>query len=261
MNRRILSSAAALTLSLAMPALAVPTTMVDSSQFTFKYEMNTLLGSQDLDGNANPDWFAGVSGGITQPTVAGGLGISNQAAATPEILWRTDFTNSLSRSTVNGNFTIEASIRLNGDSTPSNTGGFGFALQQPGQTNSLRFNIDETNVSFNSTGTGAIATGSNSDGFHLYRIAFEGANNYWVWRDGVLLNTNLATPFVGSNGSFNASGAWFLGDFTGSINGNWNVDFIRVTAGSFAPTVPEPATGAMLLTAVAATALRRRRSA
>ncbi len=235
--------------------------MLDSSQFTFKYEMNTLLGSQDLDGNATSDWFAGTSGGITQPSVAGGLGISNQAAAPPQILWRTDIANSLSRATVNGNFTIEASVRLNGDSTPGNTGGFGFALQQPGQGQSLRFNVDETNVSFNGTGIGAIATGSNSDQFHLYRIAFEAPNNYWIWRDGTLLNTNLATPFTGSNGNFNNLGAWFLGDFTGSLDGNWNVDFIRVTAGSFQPSVPEPATGALLLSAITAAALRRRRNA
>jgi len=245
---------------MAMPALAIPVTQLDSGLFTYQYEMNLPLGSQDLDANGTSDWFSGTAAGVTQPSVAGGFGVSNQSTNPQQTLWRTDITNSLNRATVNGNFTLEASVRLVGDSTPANPGGFGFALQQPGQGQSLRFNVDETNVSFNN-GTGAIATGSNSDRFHLYRIAFEGANNYWVWRDGILLNTNLATPILGSNGNFNNLGAWFLGDFTATLDGNWTADYIRVTEGSFAPAaaIPEPATAALLLSAVAAATLRRRR--
>lgn len=37
--------------------------MPDSSLFTFKHEMNTLLGSQDLDGNLTSDWFSGTAAG------------------------------------------------------------------------------------------------------------------------------------------------------------------------------------------------------
>ncbi len=245
---------------LADAAFAVPTAMLDSNQFAYKYEMNVQPGSQDLDGNAASDWFATASGGLIQPNVSGGFATSNQAASPQQILWRTDFTDSLSRATVNGVFTIEVSLKLDGDATPSNVGGFGFALQQPGQNNSLRFNVDNDNVSFNGAGVNAIATGSNSDDYHTYRIAYEGANSYWIWRDGELLNSSIATPFIGGNGLINGNtlGAWFLGDFTGTIDGNWSVDYIRVTPGAFAPHIPEPATFALLALATPMLARRRR---
>lgn len=235
---RLLIGAAMIAGLIATPASAAPTTEKIGENFNYLYEMDALLGSLDLDGNATSDWFSGTAGGVTQPSVSGGLGLSDQAASPPEILWRTDFGGSLTRATVTGDFTLDISLRLKaGTQTGTPVGTFAAALQQPGETQSLRLNIDEDNVSFDNLGTGVIATTSNTDAQHVYRIAHQGTNNWYIWRDGVLLNANLATPIAGSNGNVNSGGLWFLGDFTSSITGEWEADYIRVTEGAFAPNI------------------------
>lgn len=251
-----------LTLAISQAAMAVPVTPLDSSLFNFKYELAVQPSSQDEDGNATSDWFAGVSGGLTEPVADNsGFVTSNHGVSPNQILFRTDFGGSLTRATVTGDLTMEISVQLaGGDQDAGDVGAFGIALQSPGQGQSLRLNVDEDNVSFNGNGASAIATGDNTDMQHIYRVAFEGPNNYWLWRDGQLLNDDINTPFVGSNGSFNNNGAWFLGDFTGSLSGEWTVDYIRVTQGAFAPGVPEPGTAALLLLSAGAMMRRRRKT-
>lgn len=231
-----------LVLCLCKTSAAVPMAPLSSESFTYKYEMDVQPSSLDLDSNASSDWFGGVSGGATEPVVSGGLAPSDQSVSPQERLFRTDSGGSLTRATVTSDFTIETRVKLiAGTQDGGDVGTFGIALQQPSQGQSLRLNIDENEVSFNGGGTGAITTGSNTDNFHVFRVAFEGTNNYWVWRDNTLLNSDLDTPFTGSNGNFNNSGSWLVGDFSGSLSGEWIVDYIRVTEGSFAA-VPEPST-------------------
>ena len=208
--------------------------------------MDVVPSTQDLDaaGSAT-DWFAGTVGGDTIPSVSGGVAVSNNAAG--ERLFRTDFGGSITRQSVTGDMTIEVSVHVNSDGNggAGSTGYFAFALQRPGESDSFRMTIDANEVNFDSGGTNAIATADNTDGFHVFRIANTG-DDYFVWRDGVLLNADENSPFAPTNGSFNTGGAWFLGDFSGSIGGNWEVDYIRVdNGGAFAP-VPEPSSLALL---------------
>lgn len=236
MNKAIVPFAIIAIAALSVQAVAAPTDAQSSTQFTYQYEMDALLGTQNLDGNGTEDWFNGAVSGLTQPTVSGGFGVSDQTASPAEILWRTDFGGSLTRATVTGDFTIEFSVQLEaGTQDGGDVGTFGVAFQQPGQTQSIRINIDEDNV--NGGGLGTVATTSNTDTQHVYRVAREGTNNWYLWRDGVLLNSDLATPVAGSNGNVNSGGFWFLGDFTGSLSGEWDVDYIRVTESVVAPNI------------------------
>ncbi|NNC90584.1 MAG: hypothetical protein HKN82_19175, partial [Akkermansiaceae bacterium] len=81
------------------------------------------------------------------------------------------------------------------------------------------------------------ATGDNTDAFHVYRIAYNRTDDfYWVWRDGVLLyGTDNQVGIFGTNSPFNDSAAFFIGDFSGNISGEWEVDYIRLNPADVAP--------------------------
>lgn len=220
-------------------ASAAITITKDSSSFAYLYEMDVNPSGQDLDSNSTADWFAGTAGGTRIPqTYTGGVAASNQAAATPEILFRTDYGGSLTRNTLSSGepFTLEWRVRKTGGAQGAD-GWFGLAVQSPGDDYSARVNIEDDRVSFrdgNAGGANAdFLVGTNfADGnFHTVRLVKESGNEYYVWVNGVLLNADLSTPFVGGNGSFNSGGSWFIGDFTGGIAGDWEVDYIRFDDG------------------------------
>lgn len=253
----------ALGLVLAGPVPAAITLTRDSSAFTYLYEMNVNPATQDLNGNTTVDWFAGTTGGSTIPqTYTGGEAFSNQAAATPQNLFRTDYGGSITRATLanaNSPWTIEVKVRKTGG-TQGADGWFGVAMQNPGASQSVRVNFEDDRVSYRTGGSYVdYLTGSDFDDglHHTMRIAYEGSNSYYVWINDTLLNSDLSTGFTGGNGSFNTSGSWFIGDFSGGTAGNWAVDFIRYDAtGAYAP-IPE--VSSPLLAALATFGLLRRR--
>lgn len=216
--------------------------------------MDVLPSTQDLDsaGSAT-DWFAGTVGGLTIPPVSGGIAFSNQGAG--EVLYRTDFGGSIQRQNiVSQSFTIEASVRVLGPLDSGDVGQFGFALDPGGSSSSYRLNVDTNRVNLDGNGNGEIATGSNAASFVAFRIAYDQPDDeYTAWRDGV----EIFSAAVGTNAPFNNGGSFFLGDFTGSLSGEWEVDYIRLTPGAFAP-VPEPSSLAMVGLA-SLIGLRRRR--
>ena len=68
----------------------------------------------------------------------------------------------------------------------------------------------------------------------------------------------LYDAVTGTNSPFNNNGGIFVGDFTGSLTGEWEVDYIRVDDNAVAP-IPEPAAGALLGLSAIALFMRRRR--
>jgi MYXO-CTERM domain-containing protein len=111
--------------------------------------------------------------------------------------------------------------------------------------------------------SGSINTQSNTDAFHVFRLAQEpNSGTYSVWRDGVLINGALTT----ARGDLAGLGLRKIafGDEGGAWSGSTQVDYFRFdTTGAYAPVpVPEPATwglGAMGLGALLMARKRRRR--
>ena len=203
--------------------------MQDSSTFDYRYEMDvapTLANGVDEDANAADDWFPSVAGGLTLPTVSGGVANSNTGAG--EQLWRTDSIDSISRASIPGDYTIELSVHVDSDGNggAGTAGFFGITLDHVNDTDSFRLNIDASEVNFDGDANSPIATGDNTDGFHVFRIAYDtsgGSDQYHLWRDGVSLGT-----FAPGNGNANSSGIFLLGNFSGSLGGEWQVDYIRI---------------------------------
>ena len=220
----------------------------DSSSFTYLYEMDGNPSASDLDSNSTGDFFAGAAGGLIIPqTYSGGVASSNQGAATPENLFRTDFGGSITRSTLSSDtpYTLEWSVRKTGG-TQGADGWFGVAAQNPSNGYSARVNLEDDRVSYRASGTNVdflVGTDFADGAFHDVRLAKEDGDSFFVWVDGILLNDDLSSGFTGGNGSFNSGGAWFLGDFSGGIGGDWDIDHIRFEPGvAAAPLVPEPST-------------------
>lgn len=248
------------------PANAAIVTTKDSTGFTYKYEMDTNPSSQDLDSNSTSDWFSGAANGLIIPqTYSGGFASSNESAN--QVLFRTDFTNSITRNQLSANtpYTLEFNVQKTGGTQGTN-GWFAAMLQSPGTSDSIRVSLEDNAVTVRTTG-GTFTpylTGTNfASGDHTVRIAYEGSNNYYVWVDGTLLNADLSTPLHGGNGDVNNLGVWFIGDFSADTSGDWKVDDIRFDPGTAsAPllaTVPTPAALPAGLVLLGLAATRRRR--
>lgn len=242
-------------------APAAVTITKDSSAFAYLYEMDGNPSGQDLDGNSVSDWFAGTAGGLTIPqTYAGGFAQSAQASNS--VLFRTDYGGSITRATLadaDSPWTFEVAVRKTGGAQAVD-GWFGVAMQNPGATQSVRVNFEDDRVSYRAgAANNDFLGGSNfADGnVHTMRLAYEGSDSYFVWINDILLNADLSTGFAGGNGSFNSIGAWFIGDFTSGIAGDWEVDHIRYDAGLASAPVPEPSVA--LSGGLALLALMRRR--
>lgn len=216
-----------------------------SGDFNFLYEMNENPGLQDLDGagSAN-DWFANAAQatGVDQQMIipqsyANGIASSNQAAVVPEALFRTDFGGSISRTSLSGNFTVEVALRLKAGTIASpgtDLGGFGMFLNPPGQ-GVLRLNLQEDGLSIGG-GDLPTVTGSNTDAFHLFRVAYVAADQrFWVWRDGFLIFGG-EEALAATNDSVFVDGGFFLGDFAADLSGDWEVDYIGLHNEAVAPT-------------------------
>lgn len=233
-------------LGMSAAAHAAITVTKSSADFAYLYEMDSNPSAQDLDTNTTNDWFSGVAGGSTIPqTYTSGFAISDQAATTPENLFRTDYGGSITRATLanaNSPWTVEIAVRKTGG-TQGADGWFGVAMQNPGASQSIRVNFEDDRVSYRTSPTNTdylLGTNFADGSVHTMRIAYEGSDSYYVWINDTLLNTDLSTGLAGGNGSFNASGSWFIGDFSGGIGGDWEVDYIRYDAGSATAPVPEP---------------------
>lgn len=247
-TKSILAALTATSLS----ANAAITFTADSSAFDYRYEMDVNPSTQDLNGGGGVDWYAGVAGSQTIPqNYAGGLASSDQSAASAENLFRGDFDHSgegsIWRELVKGGaasaWTLEVRVQKRSGTQGAN-GWFGIATANLNESNSSALTIMDDRIRF--TGGADYLNGSDfTTGFQTIRIAHDAADNaYYYWINDTLLNVDLATPIAGTNGSAFDNNT-FIGDYSTGIAGEWDVDYIRIAKGAFAP-VPEP-TAAMLL--------------
>ena len=231
-----------------LPFQGIPDSL-DSSGFDFQYEMDENPSNLDLDGAGSTfDWWINQAQatGVDQlmwipQTYAGGLASSNQSAAPPEALFRTDYTASISRESLLGDFTVEVALQLKAGTIAFpdfDLGGFGMFINPPAQT-AFRLNINEDEMS---TGTGdeITSTVDNTGGMTVFRIAYvEADQRFWVWRNGALVYGDTVSPgggVEGSETSIYSGGGFLLGDFAADISGDWDVDYIRLHNEAVAPT-------------------------
>lgn len=219
-----------------------------SEGFGLQYEMDVDPSSLDLDlsGSTN-DWFPNpaMASGVDQtmwiPQVyEDGLAKSNQGAGTPEALFRSDFTGSVTRESLTGDFSVEVSLRLlegTQDNPGTDLGGFSFFINPPGKP-SLKLNINENTIT-TGFGENETAVGSNTDAFHQFRVSYvEADEKFWVWKDGTLIlggTTNPGGGISGSEASVYGGGGFLLGDYSSDISGDWEVDYIRLNDAAAAP--------------------------
>lgn len=209
---------------------------MDSSLFQYKYEMDVMPSTQDLDTNSITDYVNhganSVAGGILTTTGGGSNYVGAEDAGN---IWR----NSMG----SGDYTIEFSAKVISDT--GNVGSFlFFAANNPGVGGTASITIGDTDVRWlGSFGGPAIASGvDNTDAFHAYRLVKQTVDNaplFYVWRDGVLVGDG-----EGPNGNYDAM---YFGGGSGEVGGTTQVDFLRMTIGAYGPpTVPEPSSMAII---------------
>lgn len=214
---------------------------MDSADFSYKYEMNADPATEDLSGTAaGVDW-ENVSG---TPTIAGG------EMTTPDGGWYLYSYNGLAGAVVDtlsyaGGYTIE--MRAQTIQTGAR-GAFDIACVMAGAGKSATLVVSDTGLSWGLDGITNfdLMTGvDNSDVFHTFRVAqLPNSDSYSVWRDGVLVAEELVSQYTEGTSSI------FIGAGSANDTGTSQVDYIRVTAGAYAPVapVPEPTAFCMAIT-------------
>lgn len=231
----------------------------DSATFAYKYDMSADPSERDIDGNGTGDFSkfvsstgsaAGVNGGVLTIN-GGGDGYDNRAAYYQSSTAGEAWANS--GIAANTGFTVEVKLKV--DSMIA--GRWGTVAMMTGTAgenyNYLMFRDDGLTWGEKA---GPTYTTSTTDGFHVYRLAMQ-AGQYSFWKDGSLLGSAM-TPSESS-----AINLFRLGDDGSSMNGVTEVEYLRFTAGAYAPVAtPEPSAIAILATTIAslsAYAWRRRR--
>jgi hypothetical protein len=212
--------------------------------------MNVMPTGQDLDGNSTMDFIyaestsgnISVAGGVM--TIIDGEGGSDYVGAEGATnIWPAHFSS--------GDYTVEFSAKVLTVVSGSTGSDGAFQLWAS--------NAHYAGLKLRDTGTYTaigeqLSTASTMYDFHTYRLAKQG-ELFNVWRDGVSIGSDLAWW----NNAY--APALYFGDGGGAVNGSTAVDYVRFTAGAYAP-VPEPSSIVIVLMALAgllAYAWRQRR--
>jgi len=225
---------------MALAATAGAAPMLHSNSFLYRYEQDVASYTQDLDTNGTGDFWP--TGG---PSVTVG-GISSFQGGE---LYRTDFgsgpaTSSITRAQFpanDGDYTIEVRAKIRTTGSEGSRGTMSIFWRDPDDSTNITY-LSRTGQAYN-TGLATatdLGTNDNTDAFHTYRVMRE-SQKMWVWRDEVLLNpggTGLDETTVGGATGF------FLGDTGTGVGGDWELDYVRLTPGAYAPDpiIPEPMT-------------------
>ena len=229
-------------LAIAAPAGAE---MMDSDDFTWKYEMYLEPSDEDLDSPPNgvKDFTKNVKNGGTGSAdpVTGILTMDGSGSASKKIGYTNDGDYQTWRldpniSPTNG-WTFETRVKV----TSSIANGFMFqCCADDGGTGWLAISSGGQHW-----GVDHVALGdqlNNADAFHVFRVAqAPGTAVFSVWRDGVLLSDALSS---GYGTSLNRILFCDGGDMWGGV---MEVDYLRFTGGAYAP-IPEPGTLVLLAT-------------
>jgi hypothetical protein len=210
---------------------------LDSSSFTYKYEMDAMPSTQDLDGNSVMDFDANesaagnlsVASGIAT-IVAGSGGSDYFGSESAGKIWQNKFAG--------GDFTIECAAKVVSAVPGTDMEGAFQVFASNGNYFGIKLDTSKTTTSDRQL----LSSADNTDAFHVFRFAQQGSSLY-VWRDGAPVGDGVTTWPVTYT-------SMYFGDGGGSIEGVTQVDYFRVTSGAYAP-VPEPSSIALLASAIA----------
>jgi hypothetical protein len=225
----------------------LPSTMEEkaSSDFgTYKYEMDSKPSAEDLEPNSTNDFGERLTTGGSSTLNGDGTlkltslnAIATYESNTPDCAWRTLVP------TLASGYTLEIRLRVN--SQLDSTYGVMYISSAASDSNAdsmLRIGADF--VKWGNTTQTILQSGiSNSDDFHIFRIAMEegqtaGSEMFTVWRDGALLSANI-TDALGNDG---LNRVVFGDGASGSAGGEVDIDYFRFTKGAYAPVIPSAGT-------------------
>lgn len=219
---------------------------MDSADFAYKYEFGdnenpTDPAQVDEDGNTYADW--GAMG--KAPTYSDGvMHILAGVDSGLESLVSTHLWHNLSP-TMDEAFTIE--FKSHAISTPDGKGIIAAVIRPAAGTSIAQCQAElHIGTAYTKFGTTVLDTNNNTDGYHVFRFAKEAGNNWWIWRDGVLLNSTALSAATSPHGP-----RFLFGDVGTVQNGASDTDYIRIDdGGAYAP-VPEPSTAVLLVCGLA----------
>ncbi len=216
-----------------IPDPVVPTASKDSGDFTYKYEMDVDPTDPlliDLDDNDAPDW---ANSATALATTDGNILTVPDGATLSAGHWNTDGIWPTAGFTAEDGFTYEVSMQVQQNEGEGilNSTPIAFALKDSPELGVLTISADSISWDYATILTDV----DNTDGQHTYRISRDSnaveAPRWWVWRDGVLL-----TPEGDKVGLAYTRDATYMGSgISGASSGTQQVDYIRMTDGTFAP--------------------------
>lgn len=219
-------------------------TVKSSSDFQYKYEMDTDLRNVDLDNNGIGDWYtAGFSPGVGD-TYGSGLMTFTGTHDGSGYLRNKIFELITDRRS----FTIEFKVKIVSELDPPDTFvvavGAGTGANSAGSYVSIA--AQKIGFAWNLIYDTTLV---NNDDFHVFRLVYDNATDeQYLWRDGVLITA--------SGGGASMSNI-YVGDISasGHYGGVAQFDYIRVdSTGAY---IPEPATIIIFSIGAAALAFRK----
>jgi hypothetical protein len=215
---------------------------LDSSAFTRQYEMSVMPTGQDLDTNSTFDFAKYGTGSVT--TDGNVLTLVDdgylEGGETGQI-WRDNYTYA-------AGWTMELKAKV----ISVGASHYGLMVNETSKAASGDNNYLILGISSDGEYAGIdvptkVGTHTNTDDYHLFRIAqLPGQDKYSLWRDGVLVSDTITHSSTHSAQWMRIGGAGTYYD-----SGTFDVDYLRIISGAYAPVpTPEPSTLALLASAL-----------
>lgn len=225
-NRTILL---ALLASTAVTAQGATLPRKHSTAFDWRYEMDVMPTTQDLNGNGVDDFVIGTAGTASSSVADGVLTISTPTSGHSNQFFRGDGSAWPGNFPAADGYTLEARVKV---VSSAGLGPFGLLASPVDSIGHAALNVHATGQSWGMSSPGAplgAGTYNNTDAYHVFRVATADHANFQVWRDGVQIGQDLAKSGT------HALDRILFGNIGGAWYGEVLVDYMRFTHGAYAP--------------------------